>query len=132
MKVTVDTHIVIWNALRGELISPTAKKALRNANNSSGIILPDIILWEIAMLVKKKRLEFDVTYKEFIDLVLTANNYILQEITPEIAELSTGLPDNINWDPADRIIAATSLILDAPLITADKNLLKSKKVKTIW
>jgi len=123
--VTVDTHIVIWNALQAELISSAAEKALQNANENGSIIFPDIILWEIAMLVKKKRLII-------INLLLASNNYQLQEITPEIAELSTELPGEINLDPADRIIAATSIILNAPLITADKNLLKAKKIKTIW
>ncbi|OGU37104.1 MAG: twitching motility protein PilT [Ignavibacteria bacterium GWB2_35_6b] len=130
--VTVDTHIVIWNALQAELISSAAEKALQNANENGSIIFPDIILWEIAMLVKKKRLIIESSYKEFINLLLASNNYQLQEITPEIAELSTELPGEINLDPADRIIAATSIILNAPLITADKNLLKAKKIKTIW
>jgi len=130
--VTVDTHIVIWNALQAELISSAAEKALQNANENGSIIFPDIILWEIAMLVKKKRLIIEASYKEFINLLLASNNYQLQEITPEIAELSTELPGEINLDPADRIIAATSIILNAPLITADKNLLKAKKIKTIW
>lgn len=132
MIVTVDTHIVIWNALQAELISSAAEKALQNANENGSIIFPDIILWEIAMLVKKKRLIIEASYKEFINLLLASNNYQLQEITPEIAELSTELPGEINLDPADRIIAATSIILNAPLITADKNLLKAKKIKTIW
>ena len=132
MIVTVDTHIVIWNALQAELISSAAEKALQNANENGSIIFPDIILWEIAMLVKKKRLIIESSYKEFINLLLASNNYQLQEITPEIAELSTELPGEINLDPADRIIAATSIILNAPLITADKNLLKAKKIKTIW
>ena len=61
----------------------------------------------------------------------TANNFIFKGITPEIAELSTNLPETINQDPADRIISATSIITNTPLITADKNLLKSN-LRTIW
>jgi len=37
-----------------------------------------------------------------------------------------------NKDPADRIIAATSIIENANLVTADNELRQSKKVATIW
>jgi len=53
-------------------------------------------------------------------------------ITPEIAELSTQLPTEINLDPADRIIAALSIFTNTKLVTADDNLRKSTKIKTIW
>lgn len=132
MKATVDTHIVIWNALQKEKLSQKAGKTIQIAGASGGLMLPDIVLWEIAILIKKQRLILDTGYKEFIDLILISGNYKVREITPEIAELSANLPDEINLDPADRIIAATSLILEAPLITADKNLRKTKKIKTIW
>ncbi len=33
---------------------------------------------------------------------------------------------------ADRIIAATSLVENAPLVTADKNLINAKVINTIW
>jgi len=130
--ITVDTHIIIWYALKPELLSEKAKNELERANQTDGIIFCDISLWEIAMLIKKKRIEIDVPYLEFIDLVKASNNYIFQEVTPEIAELSANLQLEINSDPADRLISATSLISNTPLITADKNMRKSKELRTIW
>ena len=130
--ITVDTHIIIWDVLRPELLSEKAKNELERANNSDGIIFCDISLWEIAMLVKKKRLEIDITYLEFIELLKASNKFIFQSITPEIADLSTKLSDQLNSDPVDRIIVATSIISNTPLITADKNLRRSKKLNIIW
>ena len=130
--ITVDTHIIIWNALKPELLSKKAKQAIDRANENDGIVFCEISLWEIAMLIKKKRIEIDVPYIEFINLVKVTNNYIFQGITPVIAELSVNLPRDINLDPADRIIGATSLVLKADLVTTDYNLRKSKNIKTIW
>jgi len=118
--------------LKPELLSDKAKKEMYRANQTDGIIFCDICLWEIAMLINKKRIEIDVPYLKFIDLVKASNNYIFQGITPEIADLSTNLRLNINSDPADKIISATSLISNTPLITADKKLRQSKNLKTIW
>jgi PIN domain nuclease of toxin-antitoxin system len=130
--IVVDTHIIIWNALKPEMLSEKAEKAVSAANNSDGIIFCEISLWEIAMLMNKKRLIIDIEYIEFIKLILESNKYVLRGITPEIAWLSTDLFSDNNKDPADRIIAATSIIENANLITADKELRQSKEVATIW
>ena len=64
--IVVDTHIIIWNALKPEMLSEKAEKAISAANNSDGIIFCEISLWEIAMLMHKGRLSIDIEYLEFI------------------------------------------------------------------
>ena len=130
--IILDTHIIIWDALQPEKISKKARKMIDRANDSGEIIIADISLWEIAMLMKKKRLSVDATYPEFIRLIRVANHYAVQAITPEIADLSVSLSSEVNLDPADRLICATSLFRNVPLITADSNLIKAKSVETIW
>ena len=130
--IVADTQVIIWDALKPELLSPRAKKAIREANRLDGIIFCEISLWEIAMLMKKRRLSVDVNYQEFINLVSNSNNYIFKGISPQIAELSTHLFSTTNKDPADRIISATSIIEKANLVTSDKILRRSKKIHTIW
>jgi PIN domain nuclease of toxin-antitoxin system len=130
--IVVDTHIIIWNALKPDMLSARAEKAISAANNSDGIIFCEISLWEIAMLMHKKRLSINMAYTEFIQLILESNKYVFRGITPEVAWLSTGLFSVNNKDPADRIIAATSIIENAHLVTADNELRQSKKVATIW
>jgi PIN domain nuclease of toxin-antitoxin system len=130
--IVADTHVIIWDALKPELLSPAAKNAIREANSLDGIIFCEISLWEIAMLMKKKRLSVDASYPEFIKLVSDSNNYIFKGISPQIAELSTHLFSRGNKGPADRIISATAIIEKANLVTSDKILRRSKKVHTIW
>jgi len=130
--IVLDTHVIIWDALSPERLSEKAKEAISAANEADGIIFCDISLWEIAMLVKKERIKIDVGYQDFIDLILNSNKYVVQRITAEIAELSVNFPETINKDPSDRIIAATSIIHTAPLVTADTNLINAKEITTIW
>lgn len=130
--VTVDTHIIVWEALAPEQLSKKAKNQFQKANESDGIIFSDISFWEISMLISKNRLEIDISFLEFIDLLLKTRNYIIQPISPEIADISNGMLKDINTDPADRIIAATSVFTNSSLITADKKLQRSKLLKTIW
>ncbi|MGD8782332.1 MAG: type II toxin-antitoxin system VapC family toxin [Ignavibacteria bacterium] len=130
--VIADTHIIIWDALQPGKLSKKARKEFDKADNSGGIIFCDISLWEISMLMAKKRIEIDITFTDFIDLVLKTRNYIIQSITPEIADISTNLITQKITDPADRLISATAISIKAPLITADKNIRASKEIKTIW
>ena len=130
--IVADTHVIIWDALKPEMLSSKAKQAIREANRQDGIIFCEISLWEIAMLMKKGRLMVDTSYLEFIRLVSNSNNYIFRGLSPEIAELSADLFLKTNKDPADRIISATAIIEKANLVTSDKTLRRSKRVDTIW
>lgn len=67
--VTVDTHIIIWEALDSGKLSKKAKYVFDKANASTGIIICDISLWEISMLMAKKRIEIEIPFLEFIDLI---------------------------------------------------------------
>jgi len=126
--ITLDTCSLVWLSLSPDRLSKNANKAIKN----NSLIMSDISLWEIAMLTKSGRLIIDTNYSEYIELLLSLFGIQVNPITPEIAKISVEFGDSVNHDPADRIIAATSLVEDAPLVTADKNLIKAKIINTIW
>lgn len=128
--ILLDTCAIIWDALAPNKLTPKAKKAIKNAG--SDLYICDISIWEISMLIKRNRLSVEDTPSDFIKLVLQSRNYHVHEITPEVAELSVNFGPEINNDPADRLISATSILLNAPLITADQNLRDATLIETIW
>src|SRR5437868_6979100 len=120
--IVLDTCAIIWLVSDPGAITRAANQAIREVLETRSAYFSTISNWEIALAFSRRRIEFfDHGYKEFT--LLLQNNFPLMEINikPEIAELSVSLPPEINKDPADRIIAATSIVLDAPLVTADKN-----------
>ena len=128
--ILLDTCAIIWDALDTSKLSADAKTAIEL--NEGELIICDISIWEISMLIKRKRLVVDDTASVFINLLLQSRNYLIQEITPAIAELSVNFGSEINQDPADRLIAATSILGNAPVVTADKNLRSTNVLETIW
>ena len=128
--ILLDTCAIIWDALDPGKLSPTAKNAIEL--NEGELIICDISIWEISMLIKRKRLVVDNTASGFLNLLLQSRNYLIQEITPEIAELSVSFGSEINNDPADRLIAATSILGNAPVVTADNKLRGATGLETIW
>ena len=130
--ITMDTCAIVWDALEPGKLSAKAKKAIKKADDNNKLLMCDISIWEISMLVKRKRIKVDETPANLIKLILSSRNYTVVNISPEIAELSVNLDDDINSDPADRLIAATAILKQAPVVTADKNLLNATILETVW
>jgi len=130
--ILLDTCAIIWDALDQSKLTTKALKAIDRADKNNALIISDISIWEIAMSVKKGRIEIDTNAATFINLFIQSRNISVVQISPEIAELSTNFDPGISTDRADRLIAATSIFHNAQLVTADKKLLGSEMVDTLW
>jgi PIN domain nuclease of toxin-antitoxin system len=130
-SIVVDTHVLIWDQLDPSRLSTKAKKAIALADEGHQIFICEISLWEISILMKKKRLSIDIPYLDFIQNLLQTRNYVLQGINPEIALLATAIEMDTK-DPADRLIVATAIHYGIPLITSDHLIQSNKDVKIIW
>lgn len=128
--ILLDTCAIIWDGLGGGRLTTRAREAIEDPEG--GLMICDISIWEIAMLIGKGRLVVDETPSGLIGLLIRARDLHVQGITPEIAELSIDFGAEFNNDPADRLIAATSILMKAPIVTADRNLRRAAILDTIW
>lgn len=115
--LNLDTHMLV-HAWRGDL-RPRERELL--SRNVWGIAA--IVLWELAKLTQLGRIDIDLDDPE-VDAVLAGLH--VWPLDLEVAKASTGL--DFNGDPADELIAATSLVHGVPLLTRDKQIHKSKLV----
>ena len=116
--INLDTHILI-HALMGNL---RTKEHQALSTGPWGI--SSIVLWELAKLRQLGRIEIDLKGAEFRTLMDTIHVF---PITLDVARVSTEL--DFNGDPADEIIASTSIVFDVPLVTRDRTIRKSKLVQ---
>ncbi|MEP7265996.1 MAG: type II toxin-antitoxin system VapC family toxin [Saprospiraceae bacterium] len=130
--VIVDTHIFVWDILSPQKLSRKALHLIESESSNNELCVCDITFWEMGLFVNKGRLELDRTVSEFIEFGLAYRNYQVLSITPTIAEVIAQFAVDINNDPADRIISAAAICYNYRLITADKNLIGFKPLKTIW
>lgn len=115
--LNLDTHIVIDG-----LIGRLSKRELELVEGVP-VAISDIVLWEISKLVQHKRISIDIDSAAFKRFLRQATVY---PITLEIARQSIKL--DFSSDPADEIIAATSIVEKIPLLTRDKKIRRSKLV----
>lgn len=115
--LNLDTHVLLF-ALAGEL-RPNESKLLGHDSWS----ISAIVLWEISKLVQLGRIELDLDDTE---LTRTLSAIHTWPITLAVCRAIRGL--DFRSDPADEIIAATSVVHGVPLITRDRVIKRSKKV----
>ncbi|AFS53951.1 hypothetical protein LptCag_1737 [Leptospirillum ferriphilum] len=133
MKIICDTHVLLfWANDPGRLTLP-ARKALKNNMDKGTLGCADITLWEIALLYERGRftLPLDVTLESYMHGIINALRLRVLSITPEIAALSRSELFH-HQDPADRLIAATAIVHQAPLISADKTLATLSPLQILW
>lgn len=129
--IVVDTHVVVWLAFDRTQLSVKAIAAIEQARNKGdGLAISDISLLELATLATKGRVRLEISLESFLREVEA--RFVVLPITARACAIAFALPPAYPSDPADRIIGATALAQGLPLLTADREIRKSKAVPTIW
>lgn len=115
--LNLDTHILLY-AVTGTL-TPAERKLLGGQPWS----ISAIVLWEIAKLAQLGRIEVDLGDRQ---VARTLGAVHVWPITADIAKTSTRL--DVHGEPADELIAATSIVHNLPLITRDRRLRRSRRI----
>jgi PIN domain nuclease of toxin-antitoxin system len=129
--ILLDTHVVLWLTTDPGKLSVKATSAITDARmNADGLAISDITLLELTTLTSKGRLRLDISLESFLHEI--ESRFVVLPITARACARAMSLPPSYPNDPADRIIGATSLVEGLPLLTADREIRRSKSVQTIW
>jgi PIN domain nuclease of toxin-antitoxin system len=115
--LNLDTHVLV-HALAGELSRP--EEALLRDDSWS---ISAIVLWEIGKLAELGRIEVDLDDAELGRILARVH---IWPLTLDVCRAIRRL--DVRSDPADEIIAATSLVHQVPLVTRDARLRRSRLV----
>jgi PIN domain nuclease of toxin-antitoxin system len=130
--IVLDTHTWIWWLTAPEKLSAKARKLIERNLGNANVRVSSISVWEIAMLVARGRLNFGIDFPTWMNTVITVPGVKFQPVDNIIAYQAVNLPGTFHADPADRMIVATALGLDATLISGDQKIQEYSYVKVIW
>lgn len=108
-------------------LKPSAVRLIERMRSKGTAVVSVISVWEIALLVRKKRLELPFSVEQWVKRALELPGIHLQAFTPQIAIESVQLPDSLNRDPSDRILIATARTQGFTLMTRDKDIIRFAK-----
>jgi PIN domain nuclease of toxin-antitoxin system len=131
-SVVVDTHSAIWYLEKSTSLSVPGFEAIRAAARTGGnICLASISLVEVVYLIEKSKLKKEALERLIQICTDFDTGWMLMPLDLEIAQTISRVPRDSVPDMPDRIIAATALHLNLPLITRDSKL-RAAGLKTIW
>ncbi|MGB7753711.1 MAG: type II toxin-antitoxin system VapC family toxin [Candidatus Acidiferrales bacterium] len=129
--ILVDTHVVVWLVLDAERVSAKARSAISEARKSAnGLAISGISLLELATLASKGRIQLNTSLESFLQEI--ESRFIVLPISGRVCARAIALPATYPKDPADRIIGATALVEGLSLVTADREIRRSRALQTIW
>ena len=129
--IVVDTHVLVWLAFEQSRLSKNAKAAINNARqNGDGLAISNITLLELATLSSKGRIHLAISLESFFEEIET--RFTVLPITGPACVRALSLPPSYPKDPADRVIGATCLVEGLVLVTADREIQRSRALRTIW
>ena len=128
MRFLLDSHIILWSAAEPEKLSQHIIAELKDDSNE--LWFSPISVWEIFLLAEKGRIslgpDIEKSAREIFRKIPLNEAPLNKEVV--IQSRFVLLP---HQDPADRFIAATAIVYDFTLVTADSRIITAKDVPVL-
>lgn len=128
--ILLDTHALLWWALDPDRLSRRASEVLTEMERRGGLA-SSISIWELGIKIRRGQLEIGLPIDELAGRVERTGAVELVPVDTKIWLRSLALDWN-HRDPADRVIVATALARDVPILTKDKIIRDFEGVTCVW
>ena len=122
MRLLLDTHVWFWSVLEPWKLNSAVHQELAAQDNE--LWLSPVSVWELFLLVKKKKLEVQGDFGERVRQSIVQLDLHGAPLTEEVA-LDMPFIAMAHKDPGDYFLVATARTYELTLITNDERILES-------
>ncbi|MBU7045237.1 MAG: PIN domain-containing protein [Theionarchaea archaeon] len=126
MLYVTDTHAFLWY-IHGTLPEGVDSIFKSAEKGESTLFIPTIVLAECLYLVENGKIDLD--FNELLKRIEMGRNFIPTSFNFQLMQILPGIGVS---ELHDRIIVATAKILNAKLITKDREIKRADIVEVVW
>ncbi len=116
--ILLDTHV--WVRWLDPQQNPLASNLVDVIETADQVAVSAITCWEVAWLTRRGRIQLKLDLQDWLDKALQGKDVNCIPIDRKIAMIAANLPEH-HIDPADRLIIATTIQLNAHLLSLDSS-----------
>jgi PIN domain nuclease of toxin-antitoxin system len=128
VNLLLDTHIWIWSLLDPDYLRPKVVNVLKSPSND--LWLSPISVWELLILVEKGKIVLESEPLPWVEKIFKQIPFKEAPLNIQVAKESRFMELRHN-DPADSFIAATALVYNLTLVTADRHLIDCPRISIL-
>jgi len=128
MDVVTDTHSIVWYFTNDPILSKRALDALEKTAKEGLIIIPAVVLAEMMFIAKKGKIVLN--FEEILKIIEEYDNIEVAPLDIDILRVANKIEKELEMH--DRLIVATALNHNTPLITKDRLITQSHLCPTLW
>ena len=128
--ILLDTCVLLWLAADPSPLPESVKTHIRNVAPGQRY-LSAISMFEIGVKHSRGKLVLPQPPRTWFERQCAARSINVLPVTASIAARATELPWH-HRDPADRMILATALEYDLPIVTCDEAFKAYNNVRLLW
>ena len=130
--LVADTHAAVWYLLNDPRLSVAAGEAFDGASEANEpIFVSAISLVELTYLVEKGRVPAAALQKLRAALSDSRSAFVVANVDLAVADTIARVQRDSIPDLPDRVIAATALVLNLPLVSRDRKI-RAADITTLW
>ncbi|MCP4111566.1 MAG: type II toxin-antitoxin system VapC family toxin [Desulfobacteraceae bacterium] len=132
-RYVTDTHAIIWHLQDHPNLSAGVRQIFSQADEGTAtVLIPSIVLVEMVYLAEKTRIPEDLLDSTLDFIGADSMNYESAPLDFSVVSSLRLIPRSTVPDMPDRIIAATALALDLPLLSRDSAIHNVSEIEVIW
>lgn len=128
----IDTHALFWAATgQDKRLGKRARRLIQRADEGALVLYVSAIsLLELGDMSRQRRNVPGVPLATWAQQLTNAPGYAVADMTTAVALRAAGITGAMDW--GNRIIAATALELDCPVISRDPEMAGVRGLEVIW
>ncbi len=130
--ILLDTHVWLWWLFGDGLLKLAHRDELDRLAANRQLALSWVSVWEAEMLDRKGRIILNQDFEDWITEAVNPAFITLLSADKDVVCAQRKLSPSFHNDPADRLIAATSILSEYPLASFDRRIIDSGDVRIHW